>query len=95
MNGPYTAIRGLPETAEKSLMRFFFHSTGGAFFRDREGTELASLSEAQREAVILAGAILQRAPDVAKAGQSFSVEVCDEDGRVAYAVTVKAELATG
>jgi hypothetical protein len=68
------------------LPRFFFHTADGSRQRDTHGIELASEAVARREAVRVAGSLLNDEPDLLWDGREFRVEVTDQSGRLVLTV---------
>jgi hypothetical protein len=62
------------------MPRYFFNVIDGRDYRDTEGTELPDLSAAEEEAVATVGEIIR---DGSFDGDSWSLEVVDEHGKVA------------
>jgi hypothetical protein len=72
------------------MPRFFFHTADGSRIRDTQGIELADETVARREAVRVAGALLNDDPDLIWDGRDFRVEVTDESGRLVLTVVTLA-----
>ena len=67
---------------------YFFHRADVMTNRDLEGTELASVDEARKEATVYAGETMQFSPEIAWGGSEFRVEVEDEKGLVLFVLKV-------
>lgn len=72
------------------MPRFFFHTQDGHVERDDEGTELASIEEARREAARLMGEMLRASPGVFWDDTQLQVNVEDESGLLLFSVTTYA-----
>lgn len=60
-------------------MRFFFHIHNEDTLIDHEGTEIASISQARAEAVILAGALIRDMAGAFWRSPEWKLEVTDEN----------------
>jgi hypothetical protein len=70
------------------MPRFFFHHTDGKFDPDNEGTEFPDLATARVEAVRYAAELVRDRPDEVWAGDTFRIEVSDEDNMLLYTVVI-------
>lgn len=61
------------------MPRYFFNTADGSRDRDVEGTELADLNAARKEAIQFTGAVLRDDPDRIWDGRDFRVDVSDEN----------------
>ncbi len=68
------------------MPRYFFHVIDGVTCTDMEGVEIASLSEARREAVRLSGEILREHPGDFWADEQWRMDVTDETGLTLFAL---------
>jgi uncharacterized protein DUF6894 len=68
------------------MTRYFFHVIDGVSISDEEGTELATLADARREAVRLSGEILSERPDQFWAGEQWRMDVADDEGLTLFAL---------
>lgn len=60
-------------------MRYYFHIAGAVEQLDKDGKEIASLSDARIEAVRFASDYLRNRPEIIWMGEEFRVEVCGEE----------------
>ncbi|THD79454.1 MAG: hypothetical protein E7812_10330 [Phenylobacterium sp.] len=74
------------------MPRYFFHVRDGVSIEDREGTELADLQTAQREAVTMTGEILKSLGDKFWTHTQWLLEVCNEDGEVLFVLRFSGSL---
>lgn len=63
---------------------FHFNLRDGAYYPDRDGTELPDLRTARVEAVKLAGQLLLDRPEEFWEGKEWQVEVTDHSGLVLF-----------
>ena len=70
------------------MPRFFFHRTDGAFDPDNEGTEFPDLMTARAEAIRFAAETVKEDPQQVWAGNTFRVEVSDEEGMLLCTVVI-------
>jgi hypothetical protein len=68
--------------------RFFFHHTDGKFDPDNEGTEFPDLATARVEAVRYAAELVRDRPDEVWAGDTFRIEVSDEDDMLLCTIVI-------
>lgn len=66
------------------MPRYHFHLRDGQYTPDTEGSELPDTRSAQREAVKLAGAMLQEHADKFWTGEDWRLEVTDGAGLVLF-----------
>jgi hypothetical protein len=64
---------------ERALPRYFFHVADGYLTIDKEGTELADMASAKREAIRTSGEIL-RENTHQLSGTEWRMDVADEAG---------------
>ena len=62
------------------MPRFYFHVHDGQSVRDAEGTELNDCKHARREAIKLAGQILDNEAAKVELAESWRMDVADETG---------------
>ena len=62
------------------MPRFFFHVHDGANYPDKEGVELATWAEAQREAIRFAGTVIADSAKTIRLGEDWSMTVTNEVG---------------
>ena len=74
------------------MPRYFFHVRDGASAEDREGTELADLLAAQREAVTMSGEIIRSLGAAFWTRTQWVLEVCSEAGEVLFVLRFAGEL---
>lgn len=72
------------------MPRYFFHRADGSTDRDKDGTELPSLDQARKEAVVFAGETLKFKPEILWDGGEFRVEVEDTEGDLLFVLKVSA-----
>ena len=70
------------------MPRFFFHHTDGAFDPDDEGTEFPDLATARVEAVRYAAEVVRYRPYEVWAGDTFRIEVSDQDGMLLCTIVI-------
>lgn len=70
------------------MPRFFFHRTDGAFDPDNEGTEFPDLMTARVEAIRFAAETVRDDPQQVWAGDTFRIEVSDEEDMLLYTVVI-------
>ena len=70
------------------MPRFFFHHTDGKFDPDDEGTVVPDLATARVEAVRYAAELVRHSPDEVWAGDTFRIEVSDEDGMLLCTIVI-------
>jgi hypothetical protein len=68
--------------------RFFFHHTDGEFDPDDEGTEFPDLATARVEAVRYAAELVRDRPHEVWAGDTFRIEVSDEDDMLLCTIVI-------
>jgi hypothetical protein len=68
--------------------RYFFHVADGDDFVDLQGTELANLEAARREAVRLAGALLSDKPELFWASSEWVMRVTDAKNLTLFQLTL-------
>jgi hypothetical protein len=66
------------------MPRYFFHVHDGFSLRDDEGTELADLAIAKREAVRLASGLLSSGDHNFWTGSPWRMDVTDETGLILF-----------
>jgi hypothetical protein len=69
-------------------MRFFFNLAGAIHDPDKEGVELASISDARKMAVQAAGELIRDRPGIVWSGDEVRVEVTDDNQLVLLTVIV-------
>lgn len=72
------------------MPRYFFHVLDGCDYRDLQGTELADLNVARREAVRFAGALLTDEPDNFWGTDTWRMRVTDDYGFTLFELTFSA-----
>ena len=70
------------------MPRFFFHHTDGKFDPDNEGTEFPDLATARVEAVRYAGEVARDRPHEIWSGDTFRIEVSDEDDMLLCTIVI-------
>jgi hypothetical protein len=72
----------------EAMPRFFFHHTDGAFDPDNEGTDFPDLMAARTAAVRYAAELVRDRPYEVWAGDTFRIEVSDEEGMLLCTVVI-------
>lgn len=75
-------------------MRYYFHADNGRRFRDQEGTELLSDSDARVEAARVLGQLINEDPLSVWHEAGLRITVTDQDDRGLFAVGVVATIST-
>ena len=75
------------------MPRYHFNIYDGYSSKDPDGTELADIRQAQREAVRLAGAVLDSEVDRVKSVKEWRLEVTDDTGLLLFQFDFTATLA--
>ena len=70
------------------MARFYFNTADGGRDVDKDGVELKDRTEARKEAVRYAGALMKGDPCLVWDGHDFRVEVLGEDGGLICTVVV-------
>jgi hypothetical protein len=70
------------------MPRFFFHHTDGGFDPDNEGTDFPDLMAARTAAVRYAGELVQERPHEVWSGNTFRIEVSDQDGMLLCTIVI-------
>lgn len=70
------------------MPRYFFNVMAGASSPDQEGFDLADVAEARFEASRLCGEMLRDDPAQLVEGQPWQMEVRDEEGDLAFTLSV-------
>ena len=70
------------------MPRFYFHRTDGTFDPDNEGTDFPDLSTARSEAIRFAAETVRDKPQEVWAGDTFRVEVSDEEGMLLCTIAI-------
>ena len=78
---------------EHVLPRYFFHVVDGSFNIDNDGTVLASLTEAQSQAITMAGEIMRDAGTKFWAGEDWQMHVTDDNKRTLFKLRFSSEEA--
>ena len=68
------------------MPRYFFHVQDGVSLHDSEGTELADLTTARRQAIELAGRIIAEEAKRRDLGEDWSMDVTDENGLILFKI---------
>jgi hypothetical protein len=76
------------------MPRYFFHVHDGSSARDSEGTELPDIYAAQEQAILLSGELLREVGGKFWDGETWSLEVTDEAGRILFILRFSAEERT-
>ncbi|SOB87441.1 hypothetical protein SAMN06297144_2573 [Sphingomonas guangdongensis] len=69
------------------MLRYFFYIRDGQTFVDLQGTELADIHAAKREAVQFAGHLLSDQPDTAWDGTKWVLRVTDANDLTLFSLT--------
>ena len=79
------------------MPRFFFHVHDGRAVLDEEGTELPDFDQARREAIRLAGQILDNEAPNLELAEDWHMDVTDESGLILFRLdfTLTASAAVG
>ena len=75
------------------MPRYHFNLHDHRFVPDREGSELANLHAAKRQAIKLAASILSVCPEEFLESPDWRVEVTDSDGVLLFTVSLAMSLA--
>ncbi len=75
-------------------MRYYFHADNGRRFRDQEGTELLSDSDARVEAARVLGQLINEDPLSVWHETGLRITVTDQDDKGLFAVGVVATIST-
>jgi hypothetical protein len=73
------------------MPRYFFNVMGAHASVDDEGEQLADDETAWREATIIAGELFKNIDGRFRPGQSWSLEVADENKKPIYFIRINAE----
>ena len=73
------------------MPRYFFHVHDGNSARDHEGIELPDIFAAQEQAILLSGELLREMGGRFWDGETWSLEVADEAGRMLFILRFSAE----
>ena len=68
------------------MPQYFFHVMDGRAFIDREGTELAGITQVREEAIRTAGTILAKETTGLSSGKPWQMTVADADGKVVFSL---------
>ena len=68
------------------MPRYFFDTGDSTYERDDQGTELSDHAAARRHAIIFAGAVLHREPDILEDGRVLTVKVRDRNRMLIFTV---------
>ena len=66
------------------MPRYHFNIYDGITSIDRDGTELPDVQSARREAMILAGAVIEDSAKISKLGEEWRMEVTDDTGLLLF-----------
>ena len=72
------------------MPRYYFHVADGKDFPDLQGTELADLAAARREALRFSGAMLSDASERFWSGDDWAMTVTDERGLTLFVLNFMA-----
>ena len=75
------------------MPRYYFHVEDGVSLPDREGIELPGLTEARRQAAILAGGVLSEGAGQFWDGQPWSIRVTDDTNLTLFTLDLSATSA--